>query len=96
MVANRVKTFVGFAIKKRAIVIGVDNITSARGKAKVILFDEELSDRSKEKVIRFATEKGVTCHKVNMAEILPDRTCKAIAITDSGLADAVKSELKES
>ena len=96
MVANRLRTFVGFAIKKRGIVIGVDNITSSRGRIKVVLIDGDLSAKSAEKVSRYATDRGIDCFTVNMASILPERTCKAIGITDSGLADAIKKELKES
>lgn len=97
MVLSRVKTFLGFAIKKRAIVIGVDNITSFRGKMRMILIDEKLSERSTEKVTRYATERMIDIFTVNMDTIMPeDSTCKAIGVTDNGLADAIKTELKES
>ena len=93
---SRLKTFVGFAIKKRAVLIGVDNVTTAKRKIKIILADETLSERSAGMISRYASDHDIPCYIMDLEPILPGRSCKAIGITDSGLADAIKSELKES
>ena len=62
----------------------------------VILIDAKLSERSTERVTRYAAEKGLEYFVVDMDNILPGKTSKAIGIIDINLADAIKNELKES
>lgn len=96
MEQNRIKTFVGFAIKARKIQYGVDNVTTAKKRAEIILYDPSLSVGSTDKLTAYAKKEKIDVFSVNIEGILPNRNCKALGITDINLANAVKSELKES
>lgn len=93
---NRIKSFVGFAVKARKIQYGVDNVVSAGRKAHLILFSPDLSERSGKRLHEYADRNEIDVFAVRLEEILPGRNCKALGITDVNLAEAVKSELKES
>ena len=95
MRTEKIKTYVGFAIKAGKIKFGVDNITATKGKINVILYDNQLSERSKKKILDYATVKNIIIIEFPIEEILPERNCKALGITDINLANAIISEIKE-
>lgn len=95
MQISRIRSYVGFAIKSGKAQFGLDNITAAKRKALVILFDSSFSERSAAKLSAYAERNGIDIFSADMEAILPQRNCKAIGIIDENLANAVKSELKE-
>lgn len=93
---TKVKTYVGFAIKARKAVFGLDNITDFRKRMYLILMDESLSPNNAKKLIRHAEEKNIPLVNFCIENILPEKNCKAIGIIDQNLASAIFKELKES
>ena len=96
MSANRLFTFVGFAVKSNKIKYGVDNIVSCKKAPKIVLVATDLSDNSLKKLDEYLQKHGTERFTVDLERLLPERNCKAIGITDAHLAEAVKSEIKES
>lgn len=93
---EKIKTYIGFAVKSGKIIFGTDNLLEQRKHPKIILIDPTLSDNSREKLIRHAERKGIFTAVTTLDEYLPGRNCKAVGITETNLAEAVKKELKES
>lgn len=96
MPQNRLFTFVGFAIKSRKVIYGVDNLVTAKRKPEIILYSELLGENSRKSLVAYADKNMIERYEVNLDEILSGKNCKALGITDRLLADAVKSEIKES
>lgn len=96
MAQNKLFTYVGFAIKSGKVKYGVDNIISAKRAPAVILISNDLSDNSLKQLDRYITAHASERFTVDLKAILPERNCKALGITDIHLADAIKSEIKES
>lgn len=96
MPQNRLFTFVGFAIKSRKVIYGVDNLVAAKRKPEVILYSESLGENSRKSLVAYADKNMIERYEINLDEILSGKNCKALGITDRHLADAVKSEIKES
>lgn len=92
---KRIKSYVGFAIKARKALFGLDNITISKKRLFIILLDKSLSPNSAKKLKRYAEDKNVPFVEYCIDNILPDRNCKAIGIIDQNLATAIFNELKE-
>ncbi len=95
MNANKVFTYVGFSIKAKKIIFGVDNIVTSKKIAKVVLYSDSLSENSLKKLLEYAKLKNIDAYRLDLSAVLPNKNCKALGLTDSNLAEAVKSELKE-
>lgn len=91
---NKLSTFIGFAVKSRNIVFGVDDILSSK-KAKLILVSSNLSENSRKKLSEYAENKHISMVMVEediFETIFKDKNIKAIAITDENLANAIKNQ----
>lgn len=97
MSLTRIKSFVGFSVKARKIIYGVDNITTATGKRKpyVILASTDIAANSLEKLNRYAEKYAIEVLNADIEELISGRNCKAIGLTDENLAKAVKTEIKK-
>ena len=93
---EKIKTYIGFAVRSGKIIFGTDNLLGQRKVPKIILTDPGLGDNSREKLMRYAERKGIFIAVAKIGEYLPGRNCKALGMTEPNLAEAVKKELKES
>ncbi len=91
----KTKSYIGFAIKSGRIVYGVDNILQKR-KAYVALLDAALAENSRKKVIEYLDNKHIPYFVADLTIYMHKQNCKAVAITDEHLADAIIKQFKES
>ncbi|MBQ4557924.1 MAG: hypothetical protein IJA61_00920 [Clostridia bacterium] len=84
---NKLATYLGFAIKSRQLIYGVDNILEKARKVEIIICDEKLSENSLKKVMNL--EKPIYTYP-DLDVLLNTTNCKAIAITSKELAKAIK------
>lgn len=96
--SSKIKAYVGFAKKSRAIIFGVDDIIKSK-KAKIILVSSALAESSKAKIEAYAKEKNVIIKNLDVKvfnDIMDNENIKTIAITSESLADAVNKSLANS
>ncbi len=91
---SKIETYIGFAIKKGAAVFGVDNIVRYRKKMYLLVVTESISERSLVAMEECAQAKGLPIATVQDYPLLAQRNCKALAICDKSLADAVLNNVK--
>lgn len=92
---EKIKTYVGFSIKSRHIVFGTDSILSCKN-AKVVMMSTALADSAKSKLMHYHEKWNTPIFVIDVSEfldIVQNESVKAIAITDSGLASAIKKIL---
>lgn len=92
---NKAKTYIGFAIKSRAIKFGVDDILKSK-KCKLVLVSELLQESSFNKITKFCNQKNIDLLKIgleNFENLLDNKSVKAVAILDDNLALAIKKNL---
>ena len=85
---QKIKTYVGFAIKSRNIIYGVDSIKDSN--VGVIVYSDALAENSRAKLLEFAKE--IPAYKITqkeMEEILNCSKIKAFAIKSKDLACAI-------
>ena len=95
MEIEKIKTYVGFAIKSRNIVYGVDEITK-KPKSEIILYSSSLTKSGQEKLSFFADKNKIfikVLEQEEFYEIIHSENIKAIAVLDKNLADAIKKNL---
>ena len=95
MKKRAVVSYVGYAIKSRNILYGVDNIVGKKV-CGVVLYDRALGKSSLDKLKTFLAKKGVKGFCVDVEDYYPGKNCKAIGITDKNLASAIIKEMEES
>lgn len=93
--AEKIKTYVGFAIKSRKIKFGVDDILKLK-RASLIIISESLTESGMSKLIGYSSKNSIKMIVLNsdcFYEIIQNTSVKAIAILDNNLADAIKKNL---
>ena len=89
MATDKVKTLIGFAMKAGKVVFGTDNIEYSRTKRLIILCNT-LSENSRNKVVAHCGKVPVLLvTQGTLAEITHRENCKAIAITDKQMSEAM-------
>lgn len=92
MEISKIKSYVGFAKKSGNLVIGLDNLLKSF-KVKLVIISDELSGSSLNKLDNFVKNKGIDKLVLSsklLGEIIGSEMIKVFAITDKGLADAIK------
>lgn len=85
----KIETYVGFAIKKGSAVLGCDGIKKCRKKIFLLLATKTVSQNSLDFIYR--TAEKLNCEVVVIEDYnnLKKKNCKALAICDKSLADAI-------
>lgn len=94
---QRVKSFVGFAVRADKVVWGTDNVLAYKKKLRLVLVSRDLAENALQKLRAYADAKParlVVLSDVTVAELVHRDGVKAIGITDKNLSDAIISELE--
>ncbi len=86
---SKIETYIGFAIKKGSVVFGCDSIETCRKKIKLILRTKSLSENSVKFLENIAKKRSCRIAEIDDYDLLKKRNCKALAICDSSLANAI-------
>ena len=91
---NKIETYLGFCIRSRKILFGIDNVDKQRKGVSLLICDEELG-KSSFKTMLHAREKFgcplLIAKKSVLSEYLHRPAVKAVAILDNNLAQAILS-----
>lgn len=91
MLNKLIKTYLGFCIKSRAIVIGQDRLKAHSGKIDLIIYCSTASQNLKDLAIRLG--ERFDCKTICLDEPLEDYSsiegCKILGITNKSLADQI-------
>ena len=90
---TKIETYIGFAIKKGSVVYGCDSIKTYRKKIYALLYTPSLSDNSLSVLREVATRIDRPLAQIPEIEILSKKNCKALAICDKSLANAILENL---
>lgn len=93
---NKIETYLGFCVKARKVVFGVDNVEKQKKGVVLLIADETLGQNSLKELLK-AKEKFdcplLVAEKDVLGEWLYRAGVKAVAITDKNLASAIMREL---
>ncbi len=95
-IRSKFETFIGFAIRKRALITGLNSVESLK-RAYLILVCESASENTKKQALDFARKfncEAVLC-KIPLEDITGKLNCKIAAVTDKNLAVAAVNNSDE-
>ena len=90
---TKIETYIGFAIKKGAVVYGCDSIKTYKKKIWALFYTPSLSDNSLAALKEVAARIDRPIAQIPEMEILSKKNCKALAICDKSLANAILENL---
>ena len=90
---TKIETYIGFAIKKGSVVYGCDNIKTYRKKIWALLYTPSLSDNSLSVLKEVAARIDRPLAQIPEIDVLSKKNCKALAICDKSLANAILENL---
>ncbi|MBR6779154.1 MAG: hypothetical protein IKM43_03325 [Clostridia bacterium] len=92
---NKIKSYVGFAIKAKKVVIGQSLIKRTTQKMMCILLDATASQNLKDLATNVASKQGCALILVeNLQDMTHINDLKIIAITDESLGNAIIEQSK--
>lgn len=90
---SKVEAYIGFAIKKGAAVFGCDLIKASKRKICVILYTPSLSENSLSTLRNVSEKLHCKLLQIDECATLTKRNCKALAVCDPFLANAITENL---
>lgn len=94
---DKVKAYLGFAIKSGKVIFGVDKLLESKKYPQLVLICSTQNEKVTNKVIRYSLTKNIACIKLDniiLGDIIGRDNCKVIGILDLNLADAIKNEFQ--
>ncbi len=85
-------TFIGFSVKARKIIYGINLISLSRKTIFLLIMCFSAAENTKKEAINLARKKGVkllVTKDILLEEIVNKTNCKLVALTDKNLAAAV-------
>lgn len=95
MEANKATSLLGFAVKANKLIYGTDRIMEKRKKTFLVIICRTLSENSRKKLLAQADTIVIETVKKDLSEILHKENCKAAALIDRQMADAVLKNIKD-
>lgn len=88
---EKIKGYLGFAIKGRKILFGLDNIEAYKKNIHLIIIGNNLTEKNENKMLRLATKQNCTLIKLNenFGDLIERPTCKLCALTDLNLSKGI-------
>lgn len=90
MQRDKVKAYLGFALKAKKLTRGINAAGALKGKVYLLLADEAASENSKREIEKIKAK--FACPLLFVAaldELVNKSECKLAAVTDGGLANAI-------
>ncbi len=88
---SKIEAYIGFAIKKGSVAFGCDAIEKCRKRVYLLLVTADISENSRKKVNVCAEKFHCEVVQTENYDVLSKRNCKALAICDKSLAEAILS-----
>ncbi len=92
MQQNKLKTYLGFAIKSNSVVFGFDNLLETKKHVRCVLFSNDINPKIETKLLDLCKYKNWALAKVEDATIaqLTDRiNCKVVGVINKDLVNGI-------
>lgn len=94
---DKLKSYLGFAIRSGKVIFGVDKLIESKKKPLLVIICSTQNDKVTSKVIRFCSSNNITYFKLKdliLGDIIGRDNCKVIGVLDTNLANAIKNEFQ--
>ena len=94
---NKIRTYLGFAIKSKKIIFGYDNIVTYKKNQILILSSSTVNEKVSAKINSFAERNNIKIIKlkdITCEELISRENCKIVSVIDESLANAIIKEME--
>lgn len=97
MQKDKVESLLGFAVKAGKIIYGSDKILAVKTKYYLIFLCNTTAENTRNRVLAVAKDKSVPVisPKTELQNLVYRKNCKALAITDKQMSEAILNMLGE-
>ncbi len=93
MQQNKLKTYLGFAVKSNSIVFGFDNLLETRKKVCCVIYSHDINLKIEQKLLDLCKYKNWALIKLTendtLSVLLNRENCKVIGITNKDLVNGI-------
>lgn len=96
MERDKIETFIGFSIKSRNVVFGLDSVEIYKKRMYCLLICKSASENTEKDILKIAEKRNLPLIKTldkTLEEITFKNNCKVLALTDKQLSKAVLCNL---
>ena len=97
MKIEKIKTYLGFAVKSGNIIFGSDKLFESKKRSFLVLICSTQNEKVTNKVVNFCKKDNIKFIKLKdiiLAELLGRDNCKVVGISDFNLANAITNEFQ--
>lgn len=94
----KIKSYLGFSIKSKQIIFGIDNIENSRTKPNLVIACKTLSENGKNQVLNYCKKNNVTLvvpMEGTLSELVSRNNCKIVGLKNGNLSEAILNCLDE-
>ena len=94
---NKLKSYIGFAIKSNQVIFGYDKLFENRKTPNIVIVCSTLNEKNTNKIIEFCNNHSIKCIKFNsliLGELISRDNCKVIAICNESLSKVICNEIE--
>ena len=89
---QKIKTYIGFAIRSNSIVFGADTVVNARKKIYLVAVADDINETAYKRTVKKCEKESIILlrfEKGKISELTHRENCKCIGILDKNLSDAI-------
>ena len=98
MKIEKIKSYLGFAIRSGKIIFGIDKLLQSKKKPLLVLICSSQNDKVSGKVKRFCESNQINFYKlpnnILLGDLIGRDNCKILGICDVSLANAITNEFQ--
>ena len=88
----KIKSYLGFSIKSKQIIFGIDNIENSRTKPNLVIACKTLSENGKNQVLNYCKKNDITLispKAITLSELVSRNNCKIVGLKNGNLSEAI-------
>lgn len=88
----KIKSYIGFSIKSKQIIFGIDNIETSKAKPTLVIACKTLSENGKNQVLNYCKKNNITLvspKEETLSELVSRNNCKIVGLKNVNLSDAI-------
>ena len=88
----KIKSYLGFSIKSKQIIFGIDNIENSRTKPNLVIACKTLSENGKNQVLNYCKKNNITLispKNETLSDLVSRNNCKIVGLKNGNLASAI-------
>ena len=88
----KIKSYLGFSIKSKQIIFGIDNVESSKIKPHLVIACKTLTENGKNQVLNYCRKNNITLvspKDETLSDLVSRNNCKIVGLKNGNLSEAI-------